>query len=183
MVAGPNGCGKSSILARINFEGKPNLLEADAIALRIDPAVPQRAAFAAGREMLRRTREYVRHGESFGIETTLSGNWTMSAVREALQQRFRVSLVYVCLDDPERCVKRVRERVARSGHDVPEPDIRRRYARSLAHAPELIRMADEVMAFDNSGTEPTQVFEMRAGAVVMTAPRLPRWATELLREA
>lgn len=71
VFAGPNGSGKSTIVALTDFEGKQNLLDPDAIARRIDPGFPQRAAIQAGREVLRRAHEYIQRGESFAIETTI----------------------------------------------------------------------------------------------------------------
>ena len=59
VIAGPNGSGKSTITRYLDFEGKDRLLDPDAIARRIDPVDPGRAAVTAGREAIRRTREYI----------------------------------------------------------------------------------------------------------------------------
>lgn len=72
------------MIRHVEFEGRENLLEADAIARRIKPELPQQAGISAGREVLRRAAEYVRSRESFAIETTLAGNWTNLAIRSAL---------------------------------------------------------------------------------------------------
>lgn len=42
-----------------------------------------------------------------------------------------MTVLYLYVDSEELCVARVRERVAKGGHDVPEPDIRRRFKRSI----------------------------------------------------
>ena len=78
IFAGPNGSGKSSII------GRDHLLEADAIAGRTHAVPPRLAAITAGREVLRRTQEYLKSGQDFAIETTLSGNWTTGAIKQAL---------------------------------------------------------------------------------------------------
>jgi len=182
VFAGPNGSGKSSVLARADFEGRENLLEADAIAMRINPKNPQQAAIAAGREMLRRTSEYIRRRKSFAIETTLAGGWTMAAIQAAVAEGFSVRLMYICLDNPETSVQRVRERVARGGHHVPHDDVRRRYARSLVNARRLVRLVDEVLAYDNTSGEPKLVFEIQSGKMLWAAADLPKWAAGLLEE-
>ena len=51
-------------------------------------------------------------------------------------QRFReatydISVVLVFVDSPEVCIARIRARVARGGHFVPDDDVRRRFGRSL----------------------------------------------------
>jgi predicted ABC-type ATPase len=95
IFAGPNGSGKSSIIRRVNFAGRDHLLEPDAIANRIHLSDPRLAEITAGREVLRQTPEYIGSGQVFAIETTLSGNWTTSAIKEALARRFFVRLVSV----------------------------------------------------------------------------------------
>ena len=87
------------------FAGPNGSVEPDAIALRIKPGFAQEAGISAGREVLQRTAEYVRNAESFAIETTLSGNWTNSAIRAALEQSFLTRLFYICVDSPEWSIR------------------------------------------------------------------------------
>ncbi len=182
VFAGPNGSGKSSLIRQVDFEGRQNLLEPDAVAKRINPGFPREAGIAAGREVLRRTADYIQREESFAIETTLAGSWTNSVIRTALEHSFFTRLFYVCVDNPERSIQRVRERVAQGGHDVPDCDIRRRYGRSLANAGRILQIVDQGLVFDNSGAEPRPVFEVRIGEVFNLADEIPEWATSLLRQ-
>jgi predicted ABC-type ATPase len=140
VFGGPNGSGKSSIIERVAFEGKHNLLDSDAIAKRLNPNNPGQSAIAAARDVLRRTHAYIEAGQSFAVETTLAGSWILTAIQAALQQGWMVRVVYICVDTPERNIRRVRERVLQGGHDVPDEDVRRQYARSLLN----IRMASEL---------------------------------------
>ena len=64
--------------------------------------------------------------ESFVVETTLSGNGTITMMRQAREAGYRISVVYIALKYPELNIERVQIRVAEGGHDVPEADIRRR---------------------------------------------------------
>lgn len=180
VFAGPNGSGKSSLIRQVEFEGRENLLEPDAIARRINPDLPHRAGVSAGREVLLRTAEHLRARESFAIETTLAGNWTNSAIRAALEQSFFTRLFYICLDNPERSIQRVRERAAQGGHDVADADVRRRYARSLANARHVLQIVHQALVFDNSGAEPRPVFVMRKGQLLSAVHEIPTWATALL---
>jgi predicted ABC-type ATPase len=90
IVAGPNGSGKTSVIRRVEFAGRANLLEADAIASRICAAAPMRAAIPAGRGVLRRAQQFLDSCEDFAIETTLSGNWTRRVIRRALARHLFV---------------------------------------------------------------------------------------------
>jgi predicted ABC-type ATPase len=76
------------------------------------------------------------------------------AIRAALERRLFTRLFYICLDNPERSIQRVRERVAQGGHDVPDSDVRRRYGRSLPNASQALRIMHQGLVFDNSGAEP-----------------------------
>ena len=181
VFAGPNGSGKSSLIRQVEFEGRENLLEPDAIAKRINPETPQQAGVSAGREVLRRTAQYIQNAESFAIETTLAGSWTNSAIGAALARSFFTQLFYVCVDSPERSIQRVRERVALGGHDVPDADVRRRYTRSLTNAGHVLQLVHQGLVFDNSGAEPRQLFEMRSGRVFSLASEIPEWASRLLK--
>jgi predicted ABC-type ATPase len=180
IFAGPNGAGKSSIIRRVDFAGRGNLLEADAIALRIHPANPGQVATAAGREVLLRTRGYLAAGQDFGVETTLSGASIIRAIKQAITRGFFVRLVYICLESPEQCIQRVHERVAQGGHNVPDEDVRRRYARSLVNLKQVTKIANETLVYDNSGPEPVLVLEVRSGRVTTEVKELPVWARNLL---
>ena len=164
------------------MKGRQNLLEPDAVARRINPECPREAGIAAGREVLRRTAEYIYRQESFAIETTLAGSWTNFVIKTALERSFFTRLFYVCVDNPERSIQRVRERVAQGGHDVPDCDIRRRYGRSLAHAGRMPRMVHQGLVFDNSGAELRPVFEVRNGKLINPADEIPAWADILLQK-
>jgi predicted ABC-type ATPase len=181
IIAGPNGSGKSSTVAPLEIAGRENLLDPDAVARRLNPAMPTQAAVDAGREVLRRTQEYLATARDFAIETTLSGHQTFRAMREAKRRGLTVRLLYIALNTPEENVHRVQDRVIKGGHDVPDEDIRRRYYRSLANLPEAMRLADKATVYDNSGSEPIMVLEAHNGAITWRAEQMPAWAEEILR--
>jgi hypothetical protein len=66
----------------------------------------------------------------------------MTIMREDRRAGYKIFLVYVALKDPELHIERVRLRVSRGGHDIPDADILRRYARSLMRAPEALAPAE-----------------------------------------
>jgi predicted ABC-type ATPase len=181
VIAGPNGSGKSTLTARLAPEAKVNLLDPDAVAKRMDPGDPTRAAIAAAREVITRIRDYLARGESFGLETTLAGKNYLDVMEQARRIGFTVRLVYICLDRPERNVQRVSERVSRGGHHVPDMDVVRRYERSLINFRAALKIADEATAFDNSRSRPRKVLEAQNGIITWRATNLPGWAEKLTR--
>lgn len=59
-------------------------------------------------------------------------------------------VIYVHLRDPGLAVRRVQQRVARGGHEVPQHKIEERYPRSLANLLAVMNLADSVRVYDNS---------------------------------
>lgn len=60
-------------------------------------------------------------------------------------------MLYISLRSLALAVRRVRDRVRMGGHSIPEPVVRRRYARSAANFWRLYRpLAEQWHIFDNS---------------------------------
>ena len=75
-------------------------------------------------------------------------------VRRAKLAEYVVTIVFIYLDSADTSVARVRERVRRGGHDVPEPDIRRRFRRCFANFWRIYReIADYWYVYYNYGGE------------------------------
>jgi predicted ABC-type ATPase len=125
LVAGPNGSGKSSLTSgnRDFFSAYP-LLDPDVLAktIQVDPA--NRSPIAAGREVLIKVATFLQNGESFAIETTLSGKNYIETMREARTLGFAIRLVYVGTADVETNLVRIQRRFIGGGHHVPEADVR-----------------------------------------------------------
>ena len=57
---------------------------------------------------------------------------------------------YVGLDSVERHLERIRARVARGGHAIPEDQVRRRYDQSRLNLVRLLPGLAELHVYDNS---------------------------------
>ena len=75
ILAGPNGAGKTTFATEflVNEADSLAFVNADLIASGLNPFQPERSAVHAGRLMLNLIDTYVKRGESFAFETTLSG--------------------------------------------------------------------------------------------------------------
>ncbi len=175
-----NGSGKSTITRQLDFGGKERLLDPDAVARRMAPEDVTRFALAPGREVLSLTRQYLSAGLSFAVETTLAGKGPIKTMRRARERGFEVVLLYICLDSPERNVRRVQERVVQGGHSVPGEDIRRRYERSLENPPEAISLSGRAVLMDNSASDMKPVPETVDGKLTCLAPDPPNRVSALL---
>lgn len=148
VVAGPNGSGKSTLTRSARF-GDARVADPDATARRIAPDDPGRAAGAAGRAAIRERRAAIANGETLVVETTLSGHGVLRLMDDARAAGYRVEPHYVSVDSVEHALKRIANRVALGGQDVPEGDVRRRFRRSHTNLPAAIARADESRLYDN----------------------------------
>ncbi|MBW9089351.1 zeta toxin family protein [Rhizobium wenxiniae] len=165
ILGGPNGSGKSSAYAKLKLDGV--WINADEIAKELTGTSDGgAAAMAAGRAAIRKLAEMIETKTSFIYETTLSSQQAVNLMRDAKAAGFSVGLYYVALDSVETNIERVRQRVEAGGHDIPEDDIRRRYAGSLNKLAAALQYADEALLMDNSGLEPHEVFRISFGEVV-----------------
>ena len=87
----------------------------------------------------------------FSIETTLSTKSYINLVRRAQEKGFSVRILFFWLNSPELAIRRVAERVAKGGHNIPEPIIRRRYTAGLKNLFNLFMdQVDYWDIYDNS---------------------------------
>ena len=176
VVAGPNGCGKSTLTRTTWFSGV-EVIDPDAIARAMVPSAPGQAA----REALRRRRAAIAAGRTLVVETTLAGNATLRLMETARTAGYRIAMHYVSVVSPELALQRIRNRVAVGGHDVPEPDVRRRFVRSLANLPDAIARADEARLYDNTNPDqPHREVAAFAGGTWWIAERIPGWTAEVV---
>jgi predicted ABC-type ATPase len=104
--------------------------------------------------------------QTIGVETVLSTGKFRRLVEHARSRGFSINLIYVYLDSVELNIERVRTRVRKGGHDVPEDRIRARRLRSFDQFGWFFTQADRADVFDNSGATPRRVLAKRGLATV-----------------
>lgn len=161
IIAGPNGAGKttfarnflSSELAGLDF------LNADEIAASVCPEAPESVAIKAGRIMLGNIERKVKTGESFAMETTLSGRAYARSIPRWRGFGYTVFLVFLWLPDAETAMKRVANRVREGGHSIPIDAIRRRYAAGWRNFCDIYKHLVDFWAVYDSFREPPVLLE------------------------
>ena len=141
VIAGPNGAGKTTFIKRFAPRELALLdfINADEIARGLSPFVPERALLEAGRLVLTRFRQFVTDGRDFVLETTLSGRTYRNLFADARRAGYSVQLDFLMLPTVEQSQRRVARRVLSGGHNVPDADLRRRFAVSLRNLFTLYR--------------------------------------------
>lgn len=105
-------------------------MNVDLISQGVAPFSPESAALRAGRMMLSKIQLFAERRVSFGDHTLWS-----KPHRSAPQKvtGYRIHLFFLGLTNVDLAILRVKERVARGGHDVPEGIIVHRFDRSTAN--------------------------------------------------
>jgi predicted ABC-type ATPase len=196
VLAGVNGAGKSSVGGAALRQRGAVFYDPDRAARRYREAglAPDEAnarAWEWGRDRLEQS---IGDRTSFAFETTLGGRTiTQILVRAALAE-LDVRVWYVGLASPELHIRRVRERVARGGHDIPESLIRMRWESSRENLVRLMPRLAELALFDNSapgdplsgGTpDPLRILHARGGVIRHLRPpgEVPSWARPIVAAA
>ena len=87
---------------------------------------------------------------SYTFETVMSSPDKVQLFQRAQERGYRTYLYYIATEDPAINVSRVKERVRKGGHSVPEDKIISRYYRSLDLLMDAIRCSNRAYIFDNS---------------------------------
>jgi predicted ABC-type ATPase len=179
-VAGPNGSGKSSFYQTLEFESSARsiwIINPDLLTVRIQQ-VEGLELKAANLQAVQRIEAWlevsIRAHQTVGVETVLSTSKYRRLVEAARALQFQLRLTYIILDSPKRNIERVRMRVKKGGHAVPEDKIVERYARSLAQLPWFLEQADEAWLYDNSDTSPRLIGRKTGGIITRDPDALPQ---------
>lgn len=161
IIAGPNGAGKTTFALKYLPEVADcrNFVNADLIAAGMSPLAPERERVTASRLFLSEIERHIQARRDFGFETTLAGRGYLRLIRQLRADGWKVELIYLALPNAEMAKLRVAERVSHGGHDIPAPDIERRFLRSLENLfTEYASLVDRTVCFLNSGETPEIVF-------------------------
>lgn len=175
IIGGVNGTGKSSLTGVLKTQ-TPDLgmiIDADRIA-----ALAEVSPARGGRIALERIAGCLHRQISFTQETTLSGRKTERTAARAKELGYIVRLYYVGLDTPEECLARIANRVRRGGHDIPEDDVRRRFAGRWESLSRVLPYCDEAHFFDNNNGF-SEVAQYKNGELIPMGTTHPRWVPEL----
>jgi predicted ABC-type ATPase len=198
VLAGTNGAGKSSIGGAMFRAAGGAYFNPDEAAARIRSAnrgatkeAANSAAWNEGRRLLERA---IAERLDFAFETTLGGNTITRLLDEARSRGIEVRVWYVGLRNPELHLARVRARVKKGGHDIPEADIRRRYDDSRRNLIRLLPKLTALRIYDNSaeadpdsGRSPRPVLVLQLERARIVGPkdlrRTPQWAKPIVAAA
>jgi predicted ABC-type ATPase len=198
VLAGTNGAGKSSVGGAAFLEAGTEFFNPDEATRRIqetNPGITQdqanSAAWRQGKRLLQRAIAERLH---FALETTLGGETITALLETALLEGIEVRIWYVGLRNIDLHLQRVRSRVARGGHDIPEQKVRYRYDATRLNLIRLMPRLTELRVYDNSAEadphagktpEPALLLHVERREIVSSCElfMMPDWAKPIMAAA
>lgn len=160
VIAGPNGAGKTTYARRFLPEEMRTreFVNADLIAAGLSPFAPDKAAYEAGRIMLNRLREFAAQRADFSFETTLSGRAYAPLLKEMRAAGYRIWMDFLWIPELGITRQRVKQRVAKGGHNIPDEVQQRRFHLGVRNLATLYRpLLDKWRLYDNTHEQPQLV--------------------------
>jgi predicted ABC-type ATPase len=182
LLAGPNGAGKSTYYEAFLSDETLPFLNADILAAEAGVD-----SFEAARILDARRARMIEANQSFITETVFSDphGTKLDMLRAAVEAGFDVKLIFIGLDSAELSARRVAQRVAHGGHDVPPEKIAARFQRTLDNLAAAIAVVPDVTLIDNtSAIDPFRlVARFRNGVLVENGERMPAWTRGIVPPA
>jgi predicted ABC-type ATPase len=198
VLAGTNGAGKSSIGGAMVRHKGADYFNPDEAARVIRAQKPKLTDTEANSEAWfhgkRLLEEAIAKRKDYVFETTLGGHTIASLLEKAAKSGVEVCVWYAGLRSPELHIARVKARVVRGGHDIPETDIRKRYDAGRRNLIRLLPLLTELRVYDNSadadpaaGKAPTPVLVLHIENGRLIGPadltQTPEWAKPIAAAA
>ena len=162
IVAGIDGCGKSSLLGILKTEtqhiGQVFDENENAVAL-IEECLEREICFTQ--------------------ETTLSGRKTLDTIKRAIAKDYYIRLYYVGLDTMEESLLRIENRVKRGGHNIHTETVANRFSKRFDDLLAVLPYCNEATFYDNDNGFVT-VAKYKNGEMHTIGKTLPAWLKELL---
>jgi len=177
IIGGVNGAGKSSLTGSLKYQRSDlgRIIDVDKLAVQYGSNIE------GGKAAIAMQERFIADGISFTQETTLSGQRPLKMVKEAKAAGYYVRLFYVAISSPEEAIKRIQNRVAKGGHDIPREDVLRRFDARFEALARILPYCDEATFFDNENGF-IEVAEYRNGELRCLGDYKPAWLTELQEE-
>lgn len=112
---------------------------------------------------------------SFSFETVMSDMSKVEEIKFLISQGYRAYFYFVCIDDPEVNIARVKNRVDKGGHPVSPERVADRYFRTLNLVHEVLPICYRAYLFDNSGKSLNMVAEQFNRELKIRTDNLPNW--------
>lgn len=175
IIAGVNGVGKSSLTGVLTSVRNDLGVIVDTSSQSAELGGDK---LRGGKAAIERIEDCLKKGINFTQETTLSGTRTLKTIKTAKELGYFIRLYYIGVGTAEESIKRIKNRVEKGGHSIPEEDVRRRYAKRFEDLCAVLPYCSEVKLYDNENGF-VEKAEYRNGRLIIKSSDVPEWLNEL----
>ena len=178
IVAGVNGCGKSSLtgVLRTEIDNLGKIIDVDKIT-----AQNGGNAIVGGKAAINIIDDCLEKEICFTQETTLSGKKTLSTIKRAIKKDYYIRLYYVGLDTIEESLSRIENRVKKGGHNIDSNAVEKRFNKRFEDLLIILPYCNEATFYDNNNGFVT-VAKYKNGELQPMEKIQPKWLTELIEK-
>lgn len=178
IVAGVNGCGKSSLtgVLRTEVDNLGKIIDVDKIT-----AACGSNAIEGGKKAVEIIDDCLEKEICFTQETTLSGKKTLNTIKRAIEKDYYIRLYYVGLDTMEESLLRIENRVKKGGHNIDADTVANRFEKRFDDLLLILPYCNEATFYDNDNGFVT-VAKYKNGELHTIGQKSPLWLCELIEK-
>ena len=178
IVAGVNGCGKSSLtgVLRTEIDNLGKIIDVDKLTVACNGDVIE-----GGKQALKIIDECLEKEICFTQETTLSGKKTLNTIKRAIAKDYYIRLYYVGLNTKEESLLRIENRVKKGGHNIDSEAVINRFNKRFEDLILVLPYCNEATFYDNDNGFVT-VAKYKNGEIQPIGSQSPAWLTELIEK-
>ena len=175
IIGGVNGVGKSSLTGGLAAESNDLgvIIDTDKITASLGGD-----KIKGGKAAIERINSSLEKGINFTQETTLSGSRTLKTIKRARELDYFIRLYYVGVNSADESIKRIKNRVEKGGHNIPENDVMRIYSKRFEDLANILPYCNEVRFYDNENGF-VEKAEYKNGRLIAKSNIIPEWIKEL----
>lgn len=178
VIAGVNGCGKSSLIGVLRTETNDIGFIVDENKLTVSCGGN---ALQGGKKAIAMIEECLEKEICFTQETTLSGKKTLNTIKRAIEKDYAIRLYYVGLNTMEESLLRIENRVKKGGHNIDTEMVEKRFGKRFDDLLAILPYCNEATFYDNDNGFVT-VAKYKNGEMQLVGSKQPLWLQELLKK-
>lgn len=178
IIAGVNGCGKSSLtgVLRTEIANLGKIIDVDKITASYGGN-----AIEGGKKAIAFIEDCLEKEICFTQETTLSGKKTLNTIKRAIEKDYYIRLYYVGLDTLEESLIRIENRVKKGGHNIDNEAVTKRFEKRFEDVALILPYCNEATFYDNDNGFVT-VAKYKNGELQPIGHKQPKWLIELIEK-
>lgn len=179
-LIGANGSGKSTLRNYLNLSEIQTNIDPDALNRIAKLKHTQHHQANSARQAINLYTNAIENDLNVCMESTLAGKGTTKRIKAAKANGYYLTGYFIGINNVLINIERVRMRVQKGGHNIPENLIRKRYTESIDNLLSIYKCFDELHIIDNSNTYYQLQTSIYQGQLIHHANSIESWVQNLI---